>query len=251
MILEDTSYRYHTEPNGCPTRIFTSNGNVAWSALYNIWGNIDIHVEKVDNPLRMQGQYYDQETGLYYNRFRYYDPDAGQFISQDPIGLVGGTNVYQYAPNSLNWTDPLGLSYRKGTEKGANELRMRAEELHRIPKKPKLETVTAIRGVNRKTGEVRTFIAKEGTQKTPPARWGQLKEGEEWVPGIKQGHHAEENILRNPKLKDWDFLEGGTSRNICGNMDHCGAAIPDKGLSIGGPDFPGRAGTTKRMFWKK
>ncbi|PWJ72511.1 UNVERIFIED_ORG: RHS repeat-associated protein [Pantoea agglomerans] len=57
-----------------------------------------------------QGQYFDAETGLHYNRFRYYDPDAGRFVSQDPIGLAGGVNLYQYAPNPLSWVDPLGLT---------------------------------------------------------------------------------------------------------------------------------------------
>ena len=52
-----------------------------------------------DQPLRFQGQYYDAETGLHYNRFRYYDPDVGRFTTQDPIGLLGGNNLYQYAPN--------------------------------------------------------------------------------------------------------------------------------------------------------
>ena len=46
---------------------------------------------------------------MYYNRFRYSDPDAGRFISQDPIGLAGGLNLYHYVPNPLNWNDPLGL----------------------------------------------------------------------------------------------------------------------------------------------
>jgi len=54
-------------------------------------------------------QYFDQETGLHYNRFRYYDADIGRFISQDPIGLYGGDNLYQYAPNPTEWIDPLGL----------------------------------------------------------------------------------------------------------------------------------------------
>ena len=63
-------------------------------------------------PHRFQGQIYDQETGLHYNRFRYYDPDAGRFISHDPIGLLGGDNQFQYAPNPVLWIDLLGL---KGT----------------------------------------------------------------------------------------------------------------------------------------
>ena len=49
------------------------------------------------------------ETGLHYNRFRYYDPEVGRFIHQDPIGLLGGFNLYQYAPNPLGWIDPFGL----------------------------------------------------------------------------------------------------------------------------------------------
>ncbi|MDU5454778.1 MAG: RHS repeat-associated core domain-containing protein, partial [Pseudescherichia vulneris] len=60
--------------------------------------------------LRMQGQYLDRETGLHYNLFRFYDPDCGRFTQQDPIGLAGGLNLYQYAPNPLSWIDPLGLS---------------------------------------------------------------------------------------------------------------------------------------------
>jgi RHS repeat-associated protein len=56
----------------------------------------------------MQGQYADTETGLYYNTFRYYDPDVGRFISEDPIGLDGGLNLYQFAPNAVAWVDPWG-----------------------------------------------------------------------------------------------------------------------------------------------
>lgn len=51
----------------------------------------------------------DQETGLHYNRYRYYSPYVGRFISKDPIGLLGGNNVYAYAPNPVGWIDPLGL----------------------------------------------------------------------------------------------------------------------------------------------
>ncbi|HGN3019135.1 RHS family protein [Acinetobacter baumannii] len=60
--------------------------------------------------MRFQGQYFDKETGLHYNTFRYYAPDLGRFTQQDPIGLAGGLNLYQYAPNPLTWIDPLGLT---------------------------------------------------------------------------------------------------------------------------------------------
>lgn len=61
------------------------------------------------NPIRFQGQYLDEETGLHYNRHRYYDPGNARYLTQDPIRLVGGTNFYQYAPSSTLWVDPLGL----------------------------------------------------------------------------------------------------------------------------------------------
>ena len=57
---------------------------------------------------------YDTETGLHYNRFRYFDPDLGMFTTRDPIGLLGGSNVFQYAPNPTGWIDPFGLAKKKG-----------------------------------------------------------------------------------------------------------------------------------------
>ncbi|WP_372405172.1 RHS repeat-associated core domain-containing protein [Acinetobacter piscicola] len=72
--------------------------------------------EIITNNLRFQGQYFDQETGLHYNRYRYYSPYVGRFISKDPIGLLGGLNTFAYAPNPIIWIDPYGLS-PKGTNK--------------------------------------------------------------------------------------------------------------------------------------
>jgi len=60
----------------------------------------------------------DRETGLHYNTFRYYDPDVGRFINQDPIGLLGGTNLYAYAPNPVTWIDPWGWACIKNKEDG-------------------------------------------------------------------------------------------------------------------------------------
>ncbi|WP_308585340.1 RHS repeat-associated core domain-containing protein, partial [uncultured Pseudomonas sp.] len=57
-----------------------------------------------------QGQYFDQESGLHYNRHRYYNPDIGRYLTPDPVKLAGGINAYQYVPNPTGWVDPLGLS---------------------------------------------------------------------------------------------------------------------------------------------
>ncbi|WP_269320950.1 RHS repeat-associated core domain-containing protein [Pseudomonas viridiflava] len=66
-------------------------------------------MSEVEQNLRFQWQYLDEETGLHYNTFRYYDPEVGRFITQDPIGLSGGSNLYGFVFNPIMWTDPLGL----------------------------------------------------------------------------------------------------------------------------------------------
>jgi RHS repeat-associated protein len=92
----------------------------------DIWGKI------TDQSIRFQGQWHDPETGLHYNRFRYYDPDVGRFIHQDPIGLLGGNNLYQYAPNPLDWIDPLG--WWKGQPRGADGRFGRGKDPNKPPK---------------------------------------------------------------------------------------------------------------------
>ncbi|VEJ57112.1 RHS repeat-associated core domain-containing protein [Pragia fontium] len=103
-------YFYQNDPNGMPLRLRDEQGEIVWLAHYTVLGQTDrLEAIKVKQPLRLQGQYFDEESGLHYNRHRYYDPQTGIFISQDPIGLLGGLNPYNYAPNVLGWVDPLGL----------------------------------------------------------------------------------------------------------------------------------------------
>ena len=66
--------------------------------------------ERSDILFRYQGQYEDVETGLYYNRFRYYDCETGTYLSQDPISIAGGLNIYAYVHDPNSWIDSLGLS---------------------------------------------------------------------------------------------------------------------------------------------
>ncbi|NRO97450.1 type IV secretion protein Rhs [Paraburkholderia sp. NMBU_R16] len=108
-------YWLNTEPNGAPTRVFDTLGNVVWEAGYGAWATVrQLASDKgFRQPLRLQGQYCDEETGFYYNRHRYFDPAHGGFISQDPLGIAAGTNAFAYGPNSLGWTDPLGLAAAK------------------------------------------------------------------------------------------------------------------------------------------
>ncbi|AVJ78799.1 RHS domain-containing protein [Enterobacter hormaechei] len=113
-------YWFNTDLNGAPLEVTDERGAVRWSGQYGSFGEVRHQSEgfsrlvnrtaMAHQPLRYAGQYADGETGLHYNLFRYYDPQVGRFIVQDPIGLNGGWNLYQYAPNPLGWIDPLGLS---------------------------------------------------------------------------------------------------------------------------------------------
>ncbi len=102
---------YINDPNGCPNRLVTTSGELVWAAQLSAWGQLQsLDVDAVCNNLRLQGQYHDDETGLHYNRHRYYDPVLGQFIGQDPLRLQAGENLYEFGPSAINWMDALGLS---------------------------------------------------------------------------------------------------------------------------------------------
>ena len=105
---------YQLDHLGTPIAAHNAKGEAVWTAEYEAWGRICKETVsdglKTNIPFRFQGQYYDEESGLHYNRFRYYDPEIGRFVSQDPIGLMGGINVYIYAPNPIEWVDPFGLA---------------------------------------------------------------------------------------------------------------------------------------------
>ncbi|KAF2393248.1 RHS repeat-associated core domain-containing protein [Pseudomonas frederiksbergensis] len=114
----DALFWYQCDHLGTPQELTDQQGNIAWSAHYKAWGEAReqrsewAQQQGLTNPLRFQGQYHDHETGLHYNRYRYYDPQVGRFISQDPLSYAGGLNLYAYAPNPVQWIDPLGLAKR-------------------------------------------------------------------------------------------------------------------------------------------
>ncbi|WP_139834281.1 RHS repeat domain-containing protein, partial [Pseudomonas sp. R44(2017)] len=106
-----TPFYYQLDHLGTPQELTDYSGEIMWSAKYRAYGNLAaLDVAEIDNPLRFQGQYFDAETGLHYNRHRYYNPGTGRFLTPDPIKLAGGLNNYQYVPNPTGWVDPLGLN---------------------------------------------------------------------------------------------------------------------------------------------
>ncbi|WP_275382252.1 RHS repeat domain-containing protein, partial [Xenorhabdus bovienii] len=94
------------------------NGTLVWAQRLTTWGKAEKSPVIASNdpdyhvgcPFRFCGQYEDEESGLYYNRFRYYNPQTGQYISADPIGLLGGLNPYGYVHNPSRFIDPFGLA---------------------------------------------------------------------------------------------------------------------------------------------
>ncbi|WP_208790030.1 RHS repeat domain-containing protein, partial [Actinobacillus vicugnae] len=103
---------FHCDQIGIPREMTDSQGNIIWKGNYYAWGQLKPSRENhtAHQPFRLQNQYFDKETGLHYNFFRFYDPILGRFVNQDPIGLDGGENLYLFARNTQHWVDPLGLA---------------------------------------------------------------------------------------------------------------------------------------------
>ncbi len=115
---------------GTPRELVSESGDVRWAAGMRTWGRIDrlwsgrmgsaagntasdvMLTAQLDVPIRFQGQWEDAETGLYYNRFRYYDPGSGGYLSPDPIGILGGLQSYGYVRSPVQFSDPFGLQER-------------------------------------------------------------------------------------------------------------------------------------------
>ena len=89
-------YYYHNDHLGTPQHMTDDRQAVVWHASYLPFGLATLSTEKVENNLRFAGQYFDKESGLHYNYFRYYDPSLGRYLQSDPIGLAGGINTYAY-----------------------------------------------------------------------------------------------------------------------------------------------------------
>jgi RHS repeat-associated protein len=106
----DERYGVVTDHLGTPKMMADEAGALAWKGQLDVYGVARNDVARTACPWRWPGQYEDPETGLYYNRFRYYDPETGRYISQDPIRLRGGLNLFAYTTDPLTWLDPFGLA---------------------------------------------------------------------------------------------------------------------------------------------
>jgi RHS repeat-associated protein len=135
-----TIQMYHCNHLGTPIALINTQGMIDWAIELDPWGNVlnEFNPHKIDQPIRMQGQQVDRESGLFYNRHRYYDPQMGRYITQDPIGLEGGVNLYGYVNDPLGMIDPLGLA---GKSRMDGEMLRRKGEDYGNQKVPQPESV--------------------------------------------------------------------------------------------------------------
>ncbi|WP_232447172.1 RHS repeat-associated core domain-containing protein [Burkholderia ubonensis] len=238
----DAVYYFHNDVSGLPEELTDVDGELVWQARYKVWGNAvqeewiartpqqpsaawgeghaaatPSHVPRPQN-LRFQGQYLDRETGLHYNTFRFYDPDIGRFINPDPIGLLGGLNLYRYASNPLAWIDPWGWA--------CGELSGKAQEVHNLAgggdaRSIRNSTVSIVEA--KVNGKTQLFAAGSGGRLSPAQRQALVRLG---VP--------EENIFHGKSAIDgFDRLENHAERIILRNLPE-GAEVTRWGVSWGG-----------------
>lgn len=136
MPKESTLYLVHNDHLGTPTRLSNLNAEVVWKADYTPFGlamvdeDADGNGSSITFNIRMPGQYFDSESNLHYNWYRYYDPSIGRYIQSDPIGLAGGINTYGYVSNNpMNFIDPMGLIERKLNKSEKRKLKIAVESI--------------------------------------------------------------------------------------------------------------------------
>ena len=103
-------YFVHSDHLGTPTSMTDESGTTVWRSDHDPFGWKTLVIADDRQPIGFPGQYHDDETGLHYNYFRYYDSSTGRYSESDPIGLIGGMSTYSYVEsNPLYWVDPYGL----------------------------------------------------------------------------------------------------------------------------------------------
>jgi RHS repeat-associated protein len=192
-------FYYHLDHLGTPQELTNPAGQIVWSARYDGYGKVTElkhgDGEQLEQPLRFQGQYFDPESGLHYNRHRYYNPETGRYLTPDPSKLVGGLNGYRYTLNPTGWVDPLGLegcpgdgcrkpavgkqdpTAKLGVDEGAPALPMTAEQ--RRARIDELGEANAYRRLDEmeRSIEGAHFLQKHGAQTTADAQLERVTTG--------------------------------------------------------------------------
>ena len=103
-------YYIHSDHLGTPMLVEDDSGCTVWKAQIDPYGLAHVDpASTIEYLLRFPGHYFDPETGLHCNGFRYYSPELGRYLQSDPVGVSGGPNLYAYTANPLKRVDVLGL----------------------------------------------------------------------------------------------------------------------------------------------
>ncbi|MBH3361508.1 RHS repeat-associated core domain-containing protein [Pseudomonas sp. URMO17WK12:I11] len=208
-------YYYQLDHLGTPQELTSAQGRICWSVRYKAYGNVArLDIEEVDNPLRFQGQYFDAETGLHYNRHRYYNPSTGRYLTADPVKLAGGLNSYRYVPNPTRWVDPLGLSCMPGdcpdSNTGSQEVTRDATP--EVPANSAMardglrKDLAAQSGIPRRLDEVWGSSANDLTQAYRMDGYTSVRKPE--IPGTS-GRAQAYTVLEHPTIKEFQVHPGG------------------------------------------
>jgi RHS repeat-associated protein len=149
-----------TNQIGCPERVEDSRGVTVWKGRCDPYGTLRVSDDSTtEMPLRFPGHYFDPETQLHYNRFRYYSPALGRYLESDPIGIEGGLNLYAYAPSPVSDVDLDGLvhsrqraSKKRGKSKAKSVRESIGKKKRRQSKTYRLKLGTNTYTINRRTG---------------------------------------------------------------------------------------------------
>jgi RHS repeat-associated protein len=230
-LKEDKQYSIVTDHLGTPFQMYQQDGEKFWEAALDSYGNPKmVKGDKGSCPFRFQGQYEDVETGLYYNRFRYYMPEEGVYMSPDPIRLQGGMELYNYVHDPNTFIDKFGLSCETeinpvtGRPKG--ELQKLASEIRAAGKHP----------ITQNNRVIAVGMGPDGKLYAASSNGfdaGQRKKADELgiqrVP-TKADKHAEESLVAAvPEVKS----VGTSRRDPCGPDEHnCAKQLEDKGIDV-------------------
>ena len=188
-LVDGKRYGIVSDYIGRPVQGYDEHGTPVWQADYDIYGNLlNQKGDRKFVPFRQLGQYEDEETGLYYNRFRYYDPSTGGYISQDPIGLAGkNPTLYGYVENMNVDIDILGLHIANAVYTNTN-------------------------GIN---GEVGSFASQKGGLHSEPQILNQL--------GSQKGGHLEITSMGPKGDGKISFFKGPSGKSFpAGPLPPCG-----------------------------
>jgi len=130
-ISNGKHYSIITDHLGTLIEAYNQEGELIWEREQDLYGNSrqGFAKENFRCPFKYQGQYYDSEVELCYNRFRYYHPEIGRYVSEDPIKLLGGFNIFAYVSDTNAWVDLLGLNSKVYGEKDGKKLEDDIENL--------------------------------------------------------------------------------------------------------------------------